>query len=73
MEPTDRSMPPEMITIVAPTAMIAKKLASVAVCVSVWKLRKLLTDRPVMRSTCEPAKTVRMAPNSRITNIKPDC
>ena len=34
-EPTDRSMPPEMITIVAPTAMMAKKLASVAVWVSV--------------------------------------
>ena len=30
-EPTERSIPPEMITIVAPTAMTAKKLASVAV------------------------------------------
>ena len=29
--PTERSMPPEMITMVAPTAMTAKKLASVAV------------------------------------------
>ena len=36
-------MPPEMITIVAPTAMIAKKLASVAVWISVYELRKLLT------------------------------
>src|SRR5882724_7172778 len=26
-----------------------------------------------MRSTCDPAKTVSTAPNSRITNIKPDC
>ena len=34
-----------MITIVAPTAMIAKKLASVAVCMSVYELRKLFTDR----------------------------
>ena len=32
-----------MITIVAPTAMIAKKLASVAVWISVYELRKLLT------------------------------
>ena len=36
-------MPPEMMTIVAPTAMIAKKLASVAVWISVYELRKLLT------------------------------
>ena len=34
-EPTDRSMPPEMMTMVAPTAMIAMKLASVAVWISV--------------------------------------
>ena len=39
-------MPPEMITIVAPTAMIAKKLASVAVWISVLELRKLLTLWP---------------------------
>ena len=39
-------MPPEMMTIVAPTAMIAKKLASVAVWISVYELRKLLTVRP---------------------------
>ena len=43
-------MPPEMITIVAPTAMIAKKLASVAVWMSVYEFRKLLTSRPVTRS-----------------------
>ena len=35
MEPTERSMPPEMMTMVAPTAMMAKKLASVAVWISV--------------------------------------
>ena len=35
-------MPPEMMTMVAPTAMIAKKLASVAVWISVYELRKLL-------------------------------
>ena len=37
-------MPPEMITIVAPIAMIAKKLASVAVWISVYEFQKLLTD-----------------------------
>ena len=31
IEPTERSMPPEMMTTVAPIAMMAKKLASVAV------------------------------------------
>ena len=39
-------MPPEMITIVAPTAMMAKKLASVAVWISVYEFRKLLTLSP---------------------------
>ena len=43
------------MTIVAPTAMIAKKLASVAVWISVYEFRKLLTVAPVSRSTCEPA------------------
>ena len=50
-------MPPEMMTMVAPTAMIAKKLASVAVWISVCEFRKLLTERPVASSTCEPAST----------------
>ena len=45
------------MTIVAPTAMIAKKLASVAVWISVYELRKLLTVCPVRASTCEPANT----------------
>ena len=40
-------MPPEMITIVAPIAMIAKKLASVAVWISVYEFQKLLTVAPV--------------------------
>jgi hypothetical protein len=35
-----------MITIVAPIAMIAKKLASVAVCTSVYEFQKLLTVSP---------------------------
>ena len=39
-----------MITIVAPTAMIAKKLASVRVWMSVFELKKLLTVAPVSRS-----------------------
>jgi hypothetical protein len=43
MDPTDRSMPPDTITIVALTAMLAKKLASVAVWISVYEFRKLLT------------------------------
>ena len=51
-------MPPEMITTVAPIAMTAKKLASVAVWMSVYEFQKLLTDAPVTRSTCEPASTV---------------
>ena len=42
-------MPPEMITIVAPIAMIAKKLASVAVWMSVYEFQKLLTVTPVVR------------------------
>ena len=49
-------MPPEMITIVAPTAMMAKKLASVAVWISVYEFRKLLMLSPVTRSGCDPAK-----------------
>ena len=51
-------MPPEMITIVAPIAMIAKKLASVAVWMSVYEFKKLLTVSPVCRSGCEPASAV---------------
>ena len=49
-------MPPEMITIVAPIAMIAKKLASVAVWMSVFEFQKLLTDSPVRgRRASRPA------------------
>ena len=51
-------MPPEMITIVAPIAMIAKKLASVAVWISVYEFQKLLTVAPVTRSGCDPASSV---------------
>ena len=64
-------MPPEMITNVAPTAITAKKLASVAVCTSVFELRKLFTSSPVRRSTCAPANRVRMPPRSRITMARP--
>src|SRR5437762_6830965 len=64
-------MPPEMITKVAPTAMTAKKLASVAVCTSVFEFRKLFTSTPVRRSTCVPANRVRMAPRRRMTMAGP--
>ena len=61
-------MPPEMITIVAPIAMIAKKLASVAVCTSVFEFQKLLTTSPVRRSTCEPASSVSADASRRTTH-----
>jgi hypothetical protein len=64
-------MPPEMITIVAPTAMIAKKLASVAVWISVYEFRKLLTGAPVTRSGWLPANSVRTRPSSRMTSTRP--
>src|SRR5688572_21875004 len=66
-------MPPEMMTIVAPTAMRAKKLASVAVWISVYEFRKLLTLAPVTRSGCEPAKRVRSAPRLTMTRSRPAC
>jgi hypothetical protein len=66
-------MPPEMITSVAPTAMIAKKLASVAVWIRVCELRKLLISTPERGSTCDPAKIVRIAPSRRMTSTRPSC
>src|SRR6516165_6132421 len=44
IEPMDRSIPPVMITTVIPTAIIAKKLVSLAICTSVRALKNLLTD-----------------------------
>src|SRR6478672_5229228 len=73
MDPTDRSMPPEMMTIVAPTAMTAKKLASVAVWISVYELKKLLTSAPVSRSTWDPANAVRRMPRVAMTRTSPAC
>src|ERR1044072_2634080 len=64
-------MPPEMITNVVPTAMIAKNLASVAVCTSAFELRKLFTSTPVRRSTWVPANRVRIVPRSRMTMSRP--
>src|SRR5687768_1716388 len=64
-------MPPEMITIVAPIAMIAKKLASVAVWISVYEFQKLLTLSPVCRSGCEPASAVRMITTATSTSTSP--
>ena len=66
-------MPPEMITIVAPTAMMAKKLASVAVWISVYEFRKLLMLSPVTRSGCDPAKRVRSTPRLTMTRSRPAC
>ena len=61
-----------MIMMVAPTAMIAKKLALVAVCINVNGFRKLLIVRPASGSVWEPANKVRMIPRARITKINPD-
>src|SRR5262245_42902842 len=66
-------MPPEMITTVAPTAMIAKKLASVAVWISVWPFRKWLSVWPVALSTWVPAKIVSTVESSRMTRTSPVC
>ena len=66
-------MPPETMTTVAPTAMMAKKLASVAVCTRVYQLRKLLTTMPVLGSTCDPAATVSTVPSETITRTRPAC
>ena len=66
-------MPPETITTVAPTAMMAKKLASVAVWTSVYQFRKLLTTRPDRGSTCDPAASVSTVPSARITSTRPAC
>ena len=62
-----------MITIVAPTAMIAKKLASVATWISVYELRKLLTVAPVAGSTCEPARTASAVPMRTMIRRSPAC
>src|SRR5712691_10911794 len=64
-------MPPEMITIVAPIAMIAKKLASVAVCTSVYELRKSFAILPVSRSACEPVISVSATATSASTMTSP--
>src|SRR5262245_25862278 len=65
-------MPPEMITIVAPTAITAKKLASVAIWISVCELRKLFTVRP-SAPTWLPAMSVSSVPRTRITSTSPAC
>ena len=71
MDPTDRSIPPEMITRVAPTAITAKKLASVAVWISVYELRKLLIGWPVTRSTWLPAKAASAPHRTAMTSTRP--
>ena len=64
-------MPPEMMTTVAPIAMMAKKLASVAVWMSVYEFQKLFTISPVRRSTCEPARAVRRMVTRTTTSTSP--
>src|SRR6478752_5451033 len=56
MAPTERSMPPEMITIVAPTAMIAMKEVSLASCVRVLAFRNLFTS--FKAGSCSPCAFV---------------
>ena len=51
-------------------AMIAKKLASVAICVSVWPVRNVLTTRPVSGSTARP-NTASTMPSARMIKAKP--
>src|SRR3954471_13082634 len=64
-------MPPEMMTIVAPIAMMAKKDASVAVCTSVLAFQKLFTAAPVTRSGCEPASSASVSVTSTTTRRRP--
>src|SRR6185295_17432419 len=64
-------MPPEMMTTVAPTAITAKKLASVAVWMRAWELRKLLMVEPVARSTWEPAKIPSTTVRPTMTSSRP--
>ena len=71
--PTDRSMPPAMMTIVAPTPMIANPLASVAIWSSVYLFRKLLTVCPVNASTCDPAVSVNTTLSATSTPSRPSC
>src|SRR5579871_5997837 len=64
-------MPPETITAVIPTAMIAKKLEFVAISSNVSGLRKLLTWCPVRMSAWEPPKNVRITPSARMMSTSP--
>jgi hypothetical protein len=65
-------MPPEMIIRVAPTAMMAMVLVSVAICSRVWALRKLLTDSPVIGSTCDPDTAVSTPARMTRTTARPN-
>src|SRR5215217_5571887 len=60
-----------MITMVAPTAITAKKLASVAVWMRVCELRKLLIETPLARSTWAPAKIPSTVTRPTITSKRP--
>src|SRR5665647_2866592 len=65
-------MPPEMIIRVAPTAMMAMVLVSVAIWSRVWAFRKLLTDAPVVGSTCEPDTAVSTPARMTSTMVRPN-
>src|SRR3954469_8193033 len=62
-----------MITTVAPTAMMAMKLASVAVWISVYELKKLLTVAPVASSTCAPARIASATISPAMMSTRPAC
>src|SRR3954451_3090103 len=62
-----------MITTVAPTAMMAMKLASVAVWISVYELKKLLTVAPVDSSTCDPAAMASATISVAMMRTRPAC
>jgi hypothetical protein len=64
-------MPLEMMTTVAPIAMMAKNVASVAVWMRVNEFQKLLTVRPVSGSTCDPASTVSAIASATSTITRP--
>src|ERR1043166_3393226 len=62
-----------MMTMVAPTPMMANALASVAIWMSVYAFKKLFTEWPVVRSTWDPATSVSAAPRITRTTTRPIC
>ena len=80
--PTDKSMPPQMMTKVAPTAMMAMKLVSLASCVRLRAFRNLFLSITTLSVSpawfclnsgirTEPPKRVNSNPSRKITTSKP--